>query len=197
MIRNSAPTVMLIWCSTHKWHTYPVNCIFLETLILRSTSEISEIYEKLYRINRLFLHDRKMIKYTIVFSKRNMQHSIKYTVSNTETGMQHTECCILHLEKSNMFLPWRKKRFFPMPLCLCCLLFSCWWPILFWHLLVSSVSSCLVSIVLYSVFLLVFPDSHWLACFLLSPQCLVVSFRLPGSWSLLETSLYHGVFPVS
>ena len=32
----------------------------------------------------LFLHDRKMIKYTIVFSKCNMQHSIKYTVSNTE-----------------------------------------------------------------------------------------------------------------
>ncbi len=38
----------------------------------------------------LFLHDRKMIKYTIVFSKCNMQHCIKYTVSNTKTGMQHT-----------------------------------------------------------------------------------------------------------
>ena len=54
---------------------------------------------------RLFLHDRKMIKYTIVFSKCNMQHSIKYTVSNTETEMQHTECCILHLGIFNMFLP--------------------------------------------------------------------------------------------
>ncbi len=43
-------------------------------------------------IDWLFLHDRKMIKYrsTIVFSKCNMQHSIKYTVSNTETVVNHS-----------------------------------------------------------------------------------------------------------
>ncbi len=64
-------------------------------------SEVCDYPIKSPQDSGLFLHDRKMIKYTIVFSKRNMQHSIKYTVSNTETGMQHTECCILHLEKSN------------------------------------------------------------------------------------------------
>ena len=36
----------------------------------------------------LFLHDRKMIKYTIYISKCNMQHTIKYAVCNTGTGMQ-------------------------------------------------------------------------------------------------------------